>query len=91
MATWRIIVQKEWFNLAGSIAISSFKEILSNLRKFYFSFKETCEIESESPATDRHFINSVVKSLAFLHEIIYQNLYFPKVCLHIFYTLNVMI
>ena len=36
---------KKRFNLAGS----SFKEILSNLRKFYFSFKEMCEIGSESP------------------------------------------
>ena len=49
MATWRIIVQKKWFNLAGSIAVSSFKEILLNLRKFYLSFKEMCEIGSESP------------------------------------------
>ena len=49
MATWRIIVQKIWFNLAGSFAVSSFKEILSNLRKFYLRFKEMCEIGSESP------------------------------------------
>ena len=49
MAAWRIIVQKIWFNLAGSIAVSSFKEILSNLRKFYLRFKEMCEIGSESP------------------------------------------
>ena len=28
----------------------SFKEISSNLRKFYLSFKEMCEIGSESPA-----------------------------------------
>ena len=45
MATWHIIVQKNRFNLAGY----SFKEILSNLRKFYLSFKEMCEIGSESP------------------------------------------
>ena len=45
MATWHIIVQKNRFNLAGS----SFKEILSNLRKFYLSFKVMCEIGSESP------------------------------------------
>ena len=51
MATWRIIVQKNWFNLAGSIAVSSFKEILSNLRKFYLRFKEMCEIGSESHAS----------------------------------------
>ena len=52
MATWRIIVQKIWFNLAGSIAVSSFKEILSNLsnlRKFYLRFKDICIIGSESP------------------------------------------
>ena len=49
MATWRVIVQKQWFNLAGSIAVSGFKEILSNLRKSYLSFKEMCETGSESP------------------------------------------
>ena len=53
MATWHVIVQKQWFNLAGSIAgsiaVSSFKEILSNLRKSYLSFKEMCETGSESP------------------------------------------
>ena len=38
--------KKKRFNLAGS----SFKEILPNLRKFYLSFKEMCEIGSESPA-----------------------------------------
>ena len=43
MATWRIIVQKKWFYS------SSFKEILSNLRKFYLRLKEMCEIGSESP------------------------------------------
>ena len=53
MATWHIIVQKKWFNLAGSIDVSSFKEILSNLRKFYLSFKEMCEIGSESPGCYR--------------------------------------
>ena len=36
------------FNLAGF----SFKEISSNLRKFYLSFKEMCEIGSESPVTE---------------------------------------
>ena len=48
MATWRIITNyhtRKWFNLAGF----SFKEISSNLRKFYLSFKEMCEIGSESP------------------------------------------
>ena len=38
---------RKWFNLAGF----SFKEISSNLRKFYLSFKEMCEIGSESPDT----------------------------------------
>ena len=51
MATWRVIVQKQWFNVAGSIAVSSFKEILSNLRKSYLNFKEMCETGSESPAS----------------------------------------
>ena len=37
---------RKWFNLAGF----SFKEISSNIRKFYLSFKEICEIGSESPA-----------------------------------------
>ena len=48
MATWHIIVQKNRFNLAGS----SYKEILSNLKKFFLSFKEMCEIGSESPDHD---------------------------------------
>ena len=52
MATWRVIVQKQWFNLAGSIAVSGFKEILSNLRKSYLSFKEMCETGSESPESN---------------------------------------
>ena len=38
------------FNLAGF----SFKEISSNLRKFYSSFKEMCEIGSESPVSMGH-------------------------------------
>ena len=50
MATWHIIVQKKnRFNLA----CSSFKEILSNLRKFCLSFKKMCEIGSESPEYER--------------------------------------
>ena len=48
MATWLVICTKKRFNLASSIAVSSFKEILSNLRKSYLSFKEMCEIGSES-------------------------------------------
>ena len=54
MATCRIIAknqvstQNKWFNLAGF----SFKEILSDLRRFYSSFKEMREIGSESPAID---------------------------------------
>ena len=48
MATWRIITQENGFNLAGF----SFKELSSNLRKFYISFKEMCEIGSESPEHD---------------------------------------
>ena len=47
---------KKRFNLAGSIAVSSFKEILSSLRKSYLSFKEMCEIGSESPAWTTHCI-----------------------------------
>ena len=39
---------RKWFNHAGF----SFKEISSNLRKFYLSFKEMCEIGSESPAAN---------------------------------------
>ena len=35
---------KKCFNLAGS----SFKEISSNLRQFYLSFKEMCEMGSEN-------------------------------------------
>ena len=46
MATWRIYCKKK----NGLIlAVSSFKEILWNLRKFYLRFKEMCEIGSESP------------------------------------------
>ena len=41
---------RKWFNLAGF----SFKEISSNLRKFYISFKEICEVGSESPGSSRH-------------------------------------
>ena len=48
MATWRNSTKKKGFNLVSSIAVSSFKEDISNLRKFYLSFKEMCEIGSES-------------------------------------------
>ena len=41
---------RKWFNLAGF----SFKEISSNLRTFYLSFKEMCEIGSESPDRRSH-------------------------------------
>ena len=41
---------KKWFNLAGF----SFKEISSNLRKSCLSFKEMCEIGSESPGLGPH-------------------------------------
>ena len=54
MATWRNS-KKTRFNLASSIAVSSFKEIISNLRKFYLSFKEMCEIGSESPGTKQQY------------------------------------
>ena len=52
MATWRII----YFTKNGLVlpvpACSTFKEILSNLRKFHLSFKEMCKIESESPVSE---------------------------------------
>ena len=53
---------KKCFNLAGS----SFKEISSNLRKFYLSFKEMCEMGSENPGINVQgpVVRKVDKSLS---------------------------
>ena len=71
---------KKIFNLAGS----SFKEILSNLRKFYFSFKEMCEIGSESPGHSYCYLPTFNKEVtySYFHVSLNKNAFINHVFLY---------